>query len=95
MPITKSAEKALRQNKTRRRRNLRRLNVLRDTVKKIKKLVIENKKAEALKLLPLAYKAIDKAAKTGVIKKNNAARKKSRLTKFISKDLPKTTPGQQ
>ena len=95
MPITKSAEKALRQNKTRRRRNLRRLNVLRDTVKKIKKLVIENKKAEALKLLPLAYKAIDKAAKTRVIKKNNAARKKSRLTKFISRGSLKTTLGQQ
>ncbi|MDP2860555.1 MAG: 30S ribosomal protein S20 [bacterium] len=85
MPITKSAKKALRQNKTRRERNLRRLDVLRDTVKKIKKLVEANKKGEALKLLPLAYKAIDKACKTGVIKKNNAARKKSRLTKFINK----------
>jgi len=85
MPITKSAEKALRQNKTRRERNLRRINVLRDTVKKIKKLVEANKKEEALKLLPLAYKAIDKACKTGVIKKNTSARKKSRLTKFISR----------
>ena len=85
MPITKSAKKALRQNKTRRVRNLRRLDVLRDTVKKIKKLVKENKREEAVKLLPLAYKAIDKAAKTGVIKKNTAARKKSRLMKLIAK----------
>jgi len=96
MPITKSAKKALRQNKTRRQRNLRRLNVLRDTIKKIKKIVEEGKKAaqegeprqwreEAIKLLPLAYKAIDKACKTGVIKKNNANRKKSRLTKFINR----------
>lgn len=96
MPITKSAKKALRQNKTRRQRNLRRLNVLRDTIKKIKKLVGESEKAapegelrqrreEALKLLPLAYKAIDKACKTGVIKKNNADRKKSRITKLIAK----------
>lgn len=85
MPITKSAKKALRQNKTRRQRNLRRLDVLRDTIKKIKKLVTANKKEEALKLLPLAYKAIDKARKTGVIKKNNANRKKSRLTKLIAK----------
>jgi len=85
MPITKSAKKALRQNKTHRARNLRRLDVLRDTVKKIKKLVAENKKAEATKLLPLAYKAIDKACKTGVIKKNTSARKKSRLTKLIAK----------
>jgi small subunit ribosomal protein S20 len=85
MPITKSAKKALRQNKTRRERNLRRFDVLRDTIKKIKKLVAENKKEEALKLLPVAYQAIDKAAKTGVIKKNNAARKKSRITKFINR----------
>ena len=85
MPITKSAKKALRQNKTRRERNLRRLDVLRDTLKRIKKLIAENKKEEAIKLLPVAYKAIDKAAKTGVIKKNTAARKKSRITKFIGR----------
>jgi small subunit ribosomal protein S20 len=85
MPITKSAKKALRQNKTRRERNLRRLDVLRDTLKKIKKLVAENKKEEAIKLLPAAYQAIDKACKTGVIKKNTAARKKSRITKLISR----------
>lgn len=94
MPITKSAKKALRQNKRRRQRNLRRLDVLRDTIKKIKKLVAENKKEEAIKLLPQAYKAIDKAAKTGVIKKNNAARKKSRITKLISRDRSKIAPKQ-
>lgn len=85
MPITKSAKKALRQNKTRRQRNLRRLDVLRDTIKKIKKLITENKKEEAIKLLPLVYKALDKAAKTGAIKKNTSARKKSRLMKLIAK----------
>ena len=85
MPITKSAKKALRQNKRRRQRNLRQLNSVREIIKKVKKLIVENKKEEALKLLPQAYKVIDKAAKTGVIKKNNAARKKSRLTKLISK----------
>ncbi|MCF7815897.1 MAG: 30S ribosomal protein S20, partial [Candidatus Pacebacteria bacterium] len=36
------------------------------------------KEAEAL--MPTVYKAIDKAEKRGVIKKNTAARKKSRLT---------------
>ena len=40
---------------------------------------------EALKLLPEIYKAIDKTAKRGVIKKNTASRKKSRLTKAIQK----------
>ena len=85
MPITKSAKKALRQSKKRRTKNLRRLKAMRDIIKDIHKLVSENKKEEALKLLPKAYKLIDKAAKTGLIKKNNADRKKSRLTKLINK----------
>jgi ribosomal protein S20 len=35
-------------------------------------------------LLPLAYKLLDKAAKTGLIKKNTAARRKSSLAKRIN-----------
>jgi len=35
--------------------------------------------------LKAAYKAIDKAAKKGIIKKNNAARKKSGLAKKVNK----------
>ena len=54
-------------------------------VKQTKKLVSAEKKQEAVKLLPELYKAIDKAAKRGIIKKNAAARKKSRLTKLIQK----------
>ena len=84
-PITKSAKKALRQNKKRRVRNIRRKNAFKDIIKNIQKLVLENKKKEAEKLLPKAYKALDKAAKTGVIKKNTADRKKSRLTKLVNK----------
>ena len=96
MPITKSAKKALRQSKKRRQRNLRRLDAMKDVIKQIRKLVAENKKQEAENLLPRAYKIIDKAAKANVIKKNTAARKKSRLTKLINKPkvLPKTTPEQ-
>lgn len=84
-PITKSAKKALRQSKKRQARNIRQKKAFRDIVKNIRKLALENKKKEAEKLLPQAYKAIDKAAKTGVIKKNAAARKKSRLTKLVDK----------
>ena len=40
-------------------------------------------KEEALKILPLAFAAVDKAAKRGVIKKNTAARKKSRLSRIV------------
>ena len=40
---------------------------------------------EAKKLLSRVYKFLDKAAKVGVIKKNTAARKKSRIAKAILK----------
>ena len=92
MPITKSAKKALRQNKKRRVKNLRQLNDLKDTVKRFKKLITENKKEEALKLLSQTYKVIDKSAKNGIIKKNTADRKKSRLTKMLSRGQSPEAP---
>ena len=85
MPITKSAKKALRASKRKKVFNDRRKRAMKEVVKKIKTLVSEHKKSEASILLSKAYKAIDKAAKRGVIKKNTAARKKSRLTKLINK----------
>ena len=99
MPITKSAKKAMRQYKKRRQENIRRIDAFRNAVKKIKKLIAENKKTaseselrqkqeEAIKLLPKAYQSLDKAAKSGVIKKNTASRKKSRLTKLIARMKP-------
>jgi len=85
MPIKKSAKKALKQNRTKRVFNLRRLKKMRESIKSTKKLIKEGKKEEAIKILPKVYKAIDKAAKRGVIKKNTASRKKSRLTKAIGR----------
>ncbi|MEK7566661.1 MAG: 30S ribosomal protein S20 [Patescibacteria group bacterium] len=83
MPIIKSAKKALRQAERRRVQNLARKDAIREVVRKIKKLVASNKHDEALALLPQAYKAMDKAAKTNVLHRNTASRKKSRLVKFI------------
>jgi len=83
MPITKSAKKALRQSLRRRERNLKRKEAFKQAVKEIKKLVAAGKIKEAESLVPKAYQALDKAAKTGVIKKNAASRRKSRLMKMI------------
>jgi small subunit ribosomal protein S20 len=85
MPITKSAKKALRGSKIKKTYNDRRKSAMRGEVKKINKLVKDKKLDEAKKSLSLAYQAIDKAAKNGVIKKNAASRKKSRLTKMLNK----------
>ena len=58
---------------------------MKDPIKKIKKLVAEKKNQEAKNLLPQIYKALDKAAKHGTIKKNTASRMKSRLTIMANK----------
>ena len=85
MPITKSAKKALRQSKKRRVGNIKQANAYRTAVKNFKKLAAEGKKDEAKKYLPKVYKALDKAAKTGVIKKNKASRLKSNSTRLLTK----------
>lgn len=85
MPITKSAKKALRQTKRRSVRNVRRKEAYKRELKRIKKFVLEKKLGEAEELIPRAYKALDKAVKTGVLKKNAADRRKSRITRLIRK----------
>jgi small subunit ribosomal protein S20 len=77
MPITKGAEKAHRQSERKRVFNIRRKGAMKDADKAIQKAVAASDASKSKELLSTAYKAIDKAAKNGVIKKNTAARKKS------------------
>lgn len=85
MAITSSAKKVIRSSARKHVFNLRRKNVLNDTTKALTKALAAKNVAEAEKLLPAAYKAIDKAAKRGVIKTNTAARKKSRLALALAR----------
>lgn len=85
MPITKGAKKAIRVSGRKKVFNDRRKNALKKAVKDVRASIGEKDKKEALKKIPVVYKAIDKAAKRGIIKKNTAARKKSRLTIAINK----------
>lgn len=85
MPNTKSAAKAMRQSLKRRASNLVKKNQLKTAVKEVKKLALQGKKTESEQALKKAYAFLDKAAKTHVIHKNTAARKKSRLAKMIAK----------
>jgi len=84
MPITRSAKKALRSSNRKRGVNLRVKDAFSKAVKNVKKTASVGKK-ESSEALILAYKALDKAAKKGVIKKNTASRKKSRLAKMLKK----------
>lgn len=85
MAITKSAKKAIRQNKSRRAHNLIYINKLKSAIKEARSLVLQKKIKEAQALLPKVYEVLDKAAKVGIIKKNAASRKKSRIAKLIQK----------
>ena len=87
MPITESAKKALRQNKTRRVRNIRKIVAYKSSVKDFRKLVATGKKDDAKKMLPKVYQTLDKAVKSGVIKKNKASRLKSKTTRLLQKSL--------
>jgi len=82
MPITKSAKKAVRESLRKKAYNDQWKRKMKEVIKKINKLAKTEKK-EAEKLLSSAFQTIDKAAKRGVIKKNNAARKKSCLSRLI------------
>lgn len=82
MPITTSAKKALRGSKTKKARNDRNKKNIKESVKKIEKLLKDKNKDEAKKTLTQAYSAIDKAAKKGIIKKNTAARRKSKFSRM-------------
>jgi small subunit ribosomal protein S20 len=83
--ITKSAQKAYRQNLKRRAHNAKQKMAFKKLIKDYKKLVAAKELKKAEEKLPAVYKALDKAAKTNLIKKNNASRLKSRLTKLINK----------
>ena len=85
MPITRSAKKALRAASRKKMTNDRRSRAMKDVVKDIRKLITDKNGSDASAKLSATFKAIDKAAKRGVIKKTTAARKKSRLAHAIAK----------
>lgn len=85
MAITSSAKKAIRSSAKKHVFNLRRKVALHDATKALTKALAAKDVASAQILLSAAYKAIDKAAKRGVIKGNTAARKKSRLAAAIKR----------
>ena len=85
MPIIESAIKRARQNLVRRARLQPVKTRLKSFMKKYVELIKDGKMAEAAKLLPQVFKAIDMAAKKGVIHKKNAARKKSLVSRLGAK----------
>lgn len=85
MPTTRSAAKRVRQNEKRRLRNRVYQTRARTFVKRARLLVDEGNLDEAEQAAREACQSLDKAASKGVIHKNNAARRKSRLMRHLNK----------
>ncbi|MDX9701728.1 MAG: 30S ribosomal protein S20 [Candidatus Auribacterota bacterium] len=84
MPSSKSAFKRMRSNEKKRMINKVRKSGVKTILKKTIQ-AISDKDADAVKqLLPQVFSKLDKAAKSGVIHKNNINRKKSFITKLAS-----------
>ncbi len=85
MPNIKSAIKRVNTSKTNALENTMVKSEYKTAVKNFLQLVEEGKKEEALAQYKVALKAVQKAAKKGVIKDNTCSRKKSSLDKALNK----------
>lgn len=83
MANSKQAKKRARQNITRNARNSSRRSEMRTYVKRVVKAIVEGNKEVAVNEFKLASSMLDKLANKGLIHKNAAARKKSRLNRRI------------
>lgn len=83
MPNIKSAEKRVIVSAKKRALNMAQKSRLKTIVKRVEKALADND-PNVNEYLRAAYKALDKAAAKGLIHKNAAARKKSRLSKKIA-----------
>ena len=83
--MTRGEKKDKKSSIAKRESNLRRKEKVSRAMKSLKKLVASGKKKEAEAMMREVQSALDKAVKGKTIKKNTAARKKSRLSKLIKK----------
>ena len=84
MANTKSAIKRIRRISKQTSVNKVRRSRYKNALKKMNLLIDTKKKTDALKFLPKLNSELMKIAKTGIIKKQNASRNISRITKKIS-----------
>ena len=84
MPIIKSAKKRVKTAKKKTAQNKEWKTRLKDAIKNMEKAVEAGDKEAAAEQLKETKKVIDKAVTRNILHKNNAARKKSRLTKMYN-----------
>ena len=84
MANTKSAIKRIRRTTRQTAINKSRKSKFKNAIKKMNILLNDKKKKEALAFLPKLNSELMKIAKTGIIKRQNASRNISRITKKIN-----------
>ena len=84
MPNIKSAKKRVLTSRRKCDENTLVESRMKNSIKKLEKTIKEGNKEESEKALNVTLRNIDKAQNIGLIHKNNAARKKSRLTKSVN-----------
>ena len=84
MPIKRAAFKELRKSKRKHSRNVSTKTELKTLVKGYLKLCSDKKADEAKKALAVLVSKMDRAASKGIIKRNTASRRISRLMKKLS-----------
>ena len=84
MANTKSAIKRIRRISRQTTVNKSRKSRFRNAIKKMNSIIEEKNKKDALAFLPKLNSELMKIAKTGIIKKENASRNLSRITKKIN-----------
>ena len=84
MANTKSAIKRIRRISKQTLVNKARKSRYKNALKKMNSLIVNKKKSDALKFLPKLNSELMKVAKTGIVKKQNASRNVSRITKKIA-----------
>jgi len=85
MPNLKASKKALSSSQNKQLFNERKKTQMKKAVKAVRDDAEQGNAKEAKQKMAAAYQAIDKAVKRGIIKKNTAARKKSRLEKTVQR----------
>lgn len=85
MPIKRAAYKAIRTDKKKRAKNVSAISKIKTLTKTLKGLLKTKDKEKISSALKAVFSALDKAAQKGIIHAGNASRKKSRLSKAISK----------
>jgi small subunit ribosomal protein S20 len=84
MAHRRASIKKIRVDVRRREHNVRVISELKSVARKVNTLLVEKKAADAAKEAQVLFSKLDKAVKKGIIHKNKASRRKSRISRKIN-----------